>query len=51
MQSGGRFDNRERRDEISKATKNCSRCPAHSKENARRQPKDDRYKSRRKGRT
>lgn len=50
IQSGGRFDNRERRDEIVKETKKCGRCPAHGGENMRRRPKPDRYKDWRRGR-
>lgn len=38
-----------RRNQVAKRTKKCPLCPLHSGENARRRPKKDKYKSKRKG--
>lgn len=43
-------ENRERKLYLSKQQKLCGLCPYHRKENARKRPRTDKYKSRRKGR-
>lgn len=38
---------RERWNEVCKQTKDCARCPPHKDENARKQQRSDRHKSKR----
>lgn len=40
---------RSRWNEITKATKDCSRCPPHKEENEQKKQRSDKYKSKRKG--
>lgn len=41
---------RDRWKKVASETGKCSRCPPHSGENARKKPKSDKHKSKRKGR-
>lgn len=41
---------RERWNEVCKETKDCAHCPPHKIENARKKPRSDKHKSKRKGR-
>lgn len=40
---------RERWNEISNETKKCPHCPPHGGENAKKKPRSDKHKSKRKG--
>lgn len=41
---------RERWKEVTKKTKKCPLCPPHGVENAKKRPRTDKYKTKRKGR-
>lgn len=41
---------RKRWNKLTKQTKECSHCPPHKGENAKKKPRSDKYKSKRKGR-